>query len=178
MSAPTDRASHGTDMSASGNGKTEVRRLSELPAALSGGLPQNRIEKLLADLAVELTPLHNAGTLHGAICPANIGLDRTGRAQLLAPPLGAQANAANAVLAPGYAAFEQYTDDPDTPCGPWTDLYALSALAHLLITGQAPADARTRCIHDEAAPLLFTAPEGYDPAFLTVLDRNLSLHPQ
>lgn len=152
-----------------------IRRLDTLPAVLRGGVPQARIVRLLDELAQALAPLHAAGTVHGAVHPGSVGLDAQGRAHLLAPALGGQANAELAPRAPGYAAFEQYTDDPATPCGPWTDAHALAALGYLMVTGQAPPPALERCVLDTRHILAGSGRPGYDDAFLASLDRNLSL---
>src|SRR3546814_14819875 len=41
----------------------------------------------------------------------------------------------------GFAAFEQYVDDPAWPQGPWTDIYGMSALARCVLLTQSPPDA-------------------------------------
>lgn len=142
--------------------------------AAAGGMAPDRIRRILADLAVSLQELHRAGRAHGGIAPSTIGLDAAGRAHLLAPPLAPAANAEDARRHEGYAAFEQYTDDPDTPCGPWTDIYALSATACALLTGLAPPAALARCVRDEYLPL--AQRRGPDEqAFCAVLDSGLAM---
>ncbi len=85
--------------------------------AIAGGMAPDQIRRILADLAVSLQDLHRAGRAHGDIAPSTIGLDASGRARLLTAPLAPAANAEDAPRRNGYAAFEQYTDDPGTPCG-------------------------------------------------------------
>jgi hypothetical protein len=142
--------------------------------ARAGGMAPDRIRRILADLTPSLAALHRAGRAHGDIAPATIGLDESGRARLLTAPLAPGANAEDASRHDGYAAFEQYTDDADTPRGPWTDIYALSATACALLTGLAPPPALARCVCDDYVPL--TRRRGQDEqAFCAVLDGGLAM---
>jgi len=151
------------------------RPLSAIAAAASGGVPQARIRRVLADLAAPLAELHANGRVHGAIAMSTVGLDTTGKAHLLVPPLEPTADAEGGARMEGYAAFEQYTDDPERPCGPWTDIYALSALAHSLLVGFAPPAALARCVKDTYEPLAGRDLGAYDPGFLQAVDRGLSM---
>ncbi|MBO9356831.1 hypothetical protein GG851_22800 [Bordetella petrii] len=151
------------------------RPLSAIAAAASGGVPQARIRRVLADVAGQLAEVHAQGRAHGAVALSTVGLDSTGQAHLLVPPLMPAADAEGAARFEGYAAFEQYTDDPDKPCGPWTDAYALSAVAHALVVGAAPPGALARCVKDTYAPLAGRDLGAYDPEFLQAVDRGLSM---
>ncbi|MBO1113996.1 hypothetical protein [Bordetella petrii] len=151
------------------------RPLSAIAAAASGGVPQARIRRVLADLAGPLAELHSQGRVHGAIAMSTVGLDSAGKAHLLVPPLEPAADAEGGARLEGYAAFEQYTDDPERPCGPWTDIYALSAVAHTMLVGAAPPAALARCVKDTYAPLAGRELGAYDPAFLQAVDRGLSM---
>lgn len=152
-----------------------LRPLNVIAAAAHGGVPQARIRRVLADIAQSLAPLHAQGGVHGGIAMSTIGLDASGKAHLLTPPLAPAADAENAVRINGYAAFEQYTDDPDWPCGPWTDVYALSAVAHAMILGAPPPSALDRCVKDTSAPLAGRDLGGYDHDFLQAVDTGLSM---
>src|SRR5690606_30446750 len=151
------------------------RPLSAIAAAASGGVPPARILRVLADVAGPLADWHAQGRVHGAVAMSTIGLDSSGRAHLLAPPLAPAADAEGAVRIRGYAAFEQYTDDPERPCGPWTDVYALSAVAHALVVGAPPPDALARCVKDAYVPLQGRDVGAYDAGFLQAIDRGLSM---
>jgi hypothetical protein len=155
-----------------GHDATGHQPLEDLGA--TGTMPPARIRAILADLVPPLSALHRAGRVHGDLALATIGLDAAGRAHLLTPPLQPAANAETATPRDGYAAFEQYTDDPDTPCGPWTDIYGLCAVACALLTGTPPPPALSRCVRDDYVPLVELRPRD-EHAFCAVLDAGLSL---
>ncbi|OZI37331.1 hypothetical protein CAL29_02615 [Bordetella genomosp. 10] len=152
--------------------------MSAIAAMGTGGVPQARIRQMLADLVAGLSALHAQGRIHGGISMDTVVRGDADPVRLL-DPSGEQAppDGDETVRHPGYAPFEQYTDDPGWPCGPWTDIYALSALAHALVTGAPPPDALSRRVRDDYVPLLQRAPQGYDPAFLAGLDAGLSMPP-
>ncbi|CAM4015928.1 hypothetical protein [Bordetella tumulicola] len=156
-------------------GVSGLRPLNVIAAVANGGVPQARIRRVLADLAVPLAQLHAHRGVHGGIALSTIGLDASGKAHLMQPPLEPSADADNAARIEGYAAFEQYTDDPEWPCGPWTDVYALSAVAHTMLTGTAPPPALDRCVKDASVPLAGRELGAYDLAFLQAVDQGLSM---
>src|SRR5690606_10133500 len=154
------------------------RPLSAIAAAAGGGVPQARIRRVLQDLLEPLARLHAQGQVHGAIAMSTIGLDTSGKAHLLVPPLEPAPDAEGTLRIGGYAAFEQYTDDPEHPCGPWTDVYALSAVAHTMVVGAPPPAALARCVKDTDVPLARRELGGYDADFLRAVDQGLSMNQQ
>lgn len=154
------------------------RPLSAIAAAAGGGVPQARIRRVLQDLLEPLARLHAQGQVHGAIAMSTIGLDTSGKAHLLVPPLEPAPDAEGTLRIGGYAAFEQYTDDPEHPCGPWTDVYALSAVAHTMVVGAPPPAALARCVKDTYVPLAGRELGGYDADFLRAVDQGLSMNQQ
>ncbi|MDM9559507.1 SRPBCC domain-containing protein [Bordetella petrii] len=154
------------------------RPLSAIAAAAGGGVPQARIRRVLQDLLEPLARLHAQGQVHGAIAMSTIGLDTSGKTHLLVPPLEPAPDAEGTLRIGGYAAFEQYTDDPEHPCGPWTDVYALSAVAHTMVVGAPPPAALARCVKDTYAPLAGRELGGYDADFLRAVDQGLSMNQQ
>lgn len=154
-----------------------LRPLNRISAVAKGGVPEARVRRVLADLVQALAPWHAEGRIHGGIAVSSVGLDASGKAHLMTAPLSPSANAEDAGRVEGYAAFEQYTDDPDWACGPWTDVYGLSALAHAMVLGVAPPSALARRVQDLAVPLAALRPAGYDLAFLQAVDLGLSLAP-
>ncbi|MFJ0794782.1 hypothetical protein WLV97_22815, partial [Bordetella bronchiseptica] len=149
------------------------RPLSAIAATAAGGVPQARIKRLLGELVPQLASVHEQGHICGDITVDSVGLDESGRAHLLALNGAAQGEAA--LPAPGYAPFELYVEDPAWPRGPWTDIYALSAVAHSLITGRRPPAAPERSVNDGYQPLAQRDLPKYDNDFLRAIDAGLAV---
>jgi hypothetical protein len=85
-----------------------------------------------------------------------------------------------AILKPNFSPVEQYGDGAGMRQGPWTDLYALGATVHYMLTGQAPTPAVVRAVRD-AMPAL--SGSGIVPfhdvsnRFLAAIDWTLALAP-
>lgn len=169
---PSQAGAHGRDIDAAPG---TLRPLRDLHEAAHGGMPPARIARVLADLVAELTPLHAGWRVHGALSLDTVGMDESGRAHLLAGPASPAADAESFERAAGYAAFEQYTDDPQHPCGPWTDVYGLSALAYALATGEAPVPALLRCVRDDQVPLAQRLQDPAAAGFAQAVDAGLSM---
>ncbi|WP_157122452.1 serine/threonine protein kinase [Bordetella flabilis] len=152
------------------------RPLAAIAAAAAGGVPQKRIGRVLAELAPGLIAVHQQGKVHGAISVQTVGLDEFGHAHLLVPALYPDHSGA---MEPAscFAAAEQFDPEPASACGPWTDVYALSAVACSLISGSPPPHALARRAQDNYVPLAIRRPKGYDEAFLGAVDRGLSMTP-
>ena len=101
-----------------------------------------------------LERLHRAGVFHRDISPDNILLLPNGRPILLdfgsaRRVVGRGTQSLTAVLKPNFAPVEQYGDEAGgMPQGPWTDLYALGATVHFMLTGRAPTPAVMRAVRD------------------------------
>ena len=128
--------------------------------AVEGTLPETRVRTILVALMDGLKPVHAAGLLHRDIKPGNVML----RAKDAKPVLidfgaarqviGQQSRSVTSVLTPGYAPIELYETHGNQ--GPWTDIYALGALAYVALTGRLPDDATTR-VRDDRLPSLVEA---------------------
>ena len=153
-----------------------LRPLSAIAATIAGGVPQGRIERIIAELLSTLDRLHQEGRICGDISVHSVGLDESGRAHLMA--LTTPENQADRkVLTPGYAPFELYTESSEWPRGPWTDIYALSAVVYSLVAGQRPPPAPERRIDDTYQPLTTLGLSKYSPAFLQAVDAGMELKP-
>ena len=121
--------------------------------------------------------LHGRSLLHRDLKPDNILM--TGRRAVIID-LGVAKTATpysmtgEAFCTPGYTPFEQYQTRGDM--GPWTDLYALGATLHKLLTGRVPPEALKRLDQDPYVPLARRLKGEYSPALLQAIDRALAVN--
>jgi serine/threonine protein kinase len=123
---------------------------------------------------------------HRDIAPDNILLLPDGRPVLLdfgsaRRVIGDATQSLTAVLKPNFAPIEQYADVAGMRQGPWTDIYALGATVHFVLTGNAPAPAVLRAVHDDLPALAApggAALAGVADRFLVLIDWCLALAPQ
>jgi len=84
------------------------------------------------------------------------------------------------VLKPNFAPIEQYAHEAGMPQGAWTDLYALGATVHFMLTGKAPTPAVMRVVDDVRAPLAAAGPVAYPGVgakFLIAVDWAMAVAP-
>ena len=131
-----------------------------LKQRLAGGraLSEADIMRMLAALLGALETLHRTQCFHRDIALDNIMMQPDGTPVLLdfgsaRKLIGDLVDDTGIMLKPGYSPIEQYTDDPAFPQGPWTDIYALGAVIHILVSGQLPPAAVVRSISDNYQPL-------------------------
>lgn len=143
----------------------------------------NELRAFLSSLLKGLKLLHAADCYHRDISTDNIlMLDSGGpllldfgaaRSMLVSGP-----EMATVILKPGFAPIEQYSEDTSlAPQGPWTDLYALCAVAYQAITGTMPVVSVARIIRDPLVPLAELVPSGFSPSILAAIDKGLRVHP-
>ena len=141
------------------------------------------IVALLAPLFDALAMLHAAQCYHRDIAPDNILLLADGGRPLLLDfgaarrVIGEATQALTAILKPGYAPVEQYAEIPGLKQGPWTDIYALAAVVHWMVTGKTPSPSVGRLFDDSHVPLAQRAAGKYSPHFLEAVDRALAVMP-
>ncbi len=141
------------------------------------------ILSLLRPVCDALAMLHAVQVYHRDIAPDNILLlAETGRPLLLdfgaaRRVIGDMTQALTAILKPGYAPVEQYADMPGLKQGPWTDVYALAAVAHWMILGKTPSPSVGRLFDDAYVPLAKSAAGRYSDPFLQAIDRALAVMP-
>ena len=142
---------------------TEYVEGRSLAAALraEGPWPEARVMSLLDALTSGLAAVHGAGLVHRDVKPANVMLRDDGSPVLI--DFGAVRRAAGGrsgsllpVLTPGYAPLEQYTEKG--VLGPWTDVYALGAVAYEALSGRVPEEAPGRVAEDGLRPVAEAAP--------------------
>jgi serine/threonine protein kinase len=145
-------------------------------------------EKELSDfvrpLISGLRQLHAKNCYHRDISADNILLLENGVPLLLdfgaaRTILVSRNQLSTVILKPGFAPIEQYSEDHDAaPQGAWTDIYALSAVLYLLISGKMPSVSVARIMRDPQVPLSSVADEGFRPAVLEAIDHGLKVNPQ
>ena len=148
-----------------------------------GTLTEAQIKRVLLPIVAGLRQVHAAGFLHRDVKPANIFIRRSDESPVLLDfgsarqALGRLSRSVTAIASSGYSPPEQYESGGEQ--GPWTDIYALSALCYRAITGIAPVEAtrrQSRLLRGEEDPLPSLAAIAggrCSQAFLAAVDRGL-----
>ncbi|MDT8850457.1 serine/threonine-protein kinase [Pantoea dispersa] len=141
------------------------------------------IRRLLPPLFGAINTIHTAGYLHRDISLDNIQIQENQLPVLLdfgsaRKEIGNLSDETEIMLKPGFAPIEQYSEEGEVEQGPWTDIYALGAVLHTLITGHAPPVSVVRCIEDNYQPLVERKPEGYSLPLLHAIDCALAMKPE
>ena len=141
------------------------------------------IGSLLLPLAEALNVIHDAQCYHRDIAPDNVILLADSGQPLLLDfgaarrVISGMTQALTVILKPGYAPIEQYDEIPGMKQGPWTDVYALAAVVHWLVTGKTPPPSVGRMVRDTYVPLTQAAAGRYSERFLAATDRALAVLP-
>ena len=148
-----------------------------------GALTEAQLKRVLLPVADGLRQVHAAGFLHRDVKPSNIFVRRSDETPVLLDfgaarqALGRKSKSMTAIASAGYSPPEQY--ESQGAQGPWTDIYALSALCYRAITGKTPMEAprrQSQLLRSQADPLprlAETAVPGYSRAFLEAVDWGL-----
>ena len=147
------------------------------------GVDADLLRAIVGPLLGALGTIHAAGCVHRDVAPDNVIVRPDAGAVLLdlgaaRRTIGDRVRATTVMLKAGYAPIEQYGDDPDCPIGPWSDVYALGAVMHHAISGEAPAASPLRVMRDTREPLAARGAPGYPPAFLAAVDAAMALRPE
>ncbi|MGE0154284.1 MAG: protein kinase [Reyranellaceae bacterium] len=131
------------------------------------------LQALALPLLDGLETVHRAGYLHRDIKPSNIMLRPDGRPVLLdfgsaRSALGRGTRTVTSLVTPGYAPYEQYYGDGNQ--GPWTDIYALGAILHQIVSGKPPVEAPARLKNDPLPPARQAGAGRYPAALLAAID--------
>lgn len=115
----------------------------------SGYLSWEQTRILLMPVLSTLGTLHSAGIIHRGISPTTLIVGKNGKMRITGFSIW-QARTARgdltAQLFPGYAAIEQYGFEGQQ--GPWTDIYAFSAVLYRTLIGSTPLEATSRVTND------------------------------
>ncbi|MBP2171135.1 hypothetical protein J2125_004327 [Erwinia toletana] len=145
-------------------------------------IDENWIRQLLSPLFGAINTIHRAGYLHRDISLDNIQIQENQLPVLLdfgsaRKEIGNLSDETEIMLKPGFAPIEQYSEESDSEQGPWTDIYALGAVLHTLVTGAPPPASVVRCIEDSYQPLTQLHPQGFSLPLLHAIDRTLMMKP-
>ena len=153
-------------------GQTLTQRLA------AGPLREAELRSLLLAILDGLDVIHNQALLHRDLKPNNIMLRENGEPVLI--DFGAardftirHSRSITAIAAPGYSPPEQY--GVGGQYGPWSDLYALGAIAYRCVTGVVPADSLRRLRNDPLIPATVAAAGKYDATLLRTIDWMLQV---
>lgn len=115
----------------------------------NGVMNSGAVRKWLMPLLGALRELHAASYIHRDIKPSNIYITYDGKPVLI--DFGAarvsvgRTHGYTVILTPEYAPPEQSTTDISAQ-GPWTDIYAIAAVAYRCLMGTTPPDAHKRIL--------------------------------
>jgi serine/threonine protein kinase len=156
--------------------------LREVRMGMQAPPDESWMRALLEPLLGALDVLHREDVFHRDIAPDNILMGDDGVPMLL--DFGAarhvisdRSQTLTAILKPSYAPIEQYGESASLRQGAWTDIYALGATLHFLVTQAPPAPATTRMVHEDAPPLAASSYPNVSQRFLQVIDWMLAPRP-
>ncbi len=143
-----------------------------------GVLEESRLLAVLMPLLEGLEEVHGVNFLHRDIKPGNIVIRSDGSPVLLdfgaaRQAVGSRSRNITSVVTPGYAPIEQYSTRGNQ--GPWTDIYALGAVAYEAVSGEAPLDATGRVFQDPMRPVSEVCRGKYSESLLNSIDWALSM---
>jgi len=154
------------------------RTLHEHIRRHQGEFRESFMRGVFARLLSGLREVHANRLLHLDIKPSNIYLRTDGSPVLI--DFGAARQALNKndpdlrpTYTPGYAAPEQYGNQPGQ--GPWTDVYAVGASMYACLAAAAPQPADLRLVDDKLVPASQRWAGKYSPQLLDTIDQCLRL---
>jgi serine/threonine protein kinase len=152
----------------------ETQSLAEFVQSAQGKVPPAEAGRIIQQLLSALELLHAESIIHRDLSPRTVHVTPSGSAILLEFSARRHLPVHATDLASGFAAFEQYgTKD----IGPWTDVYATSALLYYLLTGIMPPSALERAAGQAVASPLMSV-QSLAPGVAGLVMRGMALLPQ
>ncbi len=138
-----------------------------------GTITEPQLRGILMPVLSGLHMIHMSDVLHRDIKPGNIMIRTDGTPVLIDFGAARQAMSnkslsVTSIVTPGYAPIEQYSTKGNQ--GPWTDIYAMGAVAYRCLLGSTPEDATDRILNDEMVPAVEAAKGKASPEFLAAID--------
>jgi serine/threonine protein kinase len=119
----------------------ETQPLADYLRAAGGRVASADAGRIVQHLLSALQVLHTESIIHRDLSPRSVHVGADGSAILLEFSARRHLPLHATDLAAGFAAFEQYGM---RDIGPWTDVYAVSALLYYMLTGTVPPSALDR----------------------------------
>ncbi|MFC6520366.1 serine/threonine protein kinase [Undibacterium arcticum] len=146
-------------------------------------ITESWLKKMLQSILSGLDLLYKAQVLHRDISPENIMIQKNGAPVLLdfgaaRQVISGMPQSLTVILKPRFAPVEQYADDESMAQGPWTDIYALSAVIYSLIAKKAPPSSVARMIKDPIENLSTANYPAYSESFLDAINVGLRVLPE
>jgi serine/threonine protein kinase len=153
-------------------GQTLSERLSE------GPIPDPEVRSILSGVLDGLEVIHARAILHRDLKPNNVMLREDGAPVIIdfgaaRDFQGRHSRSITAIATAGYAPPEQYGVGGQQ--GPWSDLYALGAIAYRAVSGVSPMDSLRRLRKDPLVPAVVAGAGKYDEALLRTIDWMLQI---
>jgi hypothetical protein len=139
-----------------------------------GPLPAAEFLEIFSAMLDGVEVIHDRAILHNDLKPNNVMLRDDG--SVVITDFGAARDFSSSYVtaaASSYSPPEQHAVGGHQ--GPWSDLYALGAIAYRCITGSAPPDSPQRLHNDPYVPAAIAAARTYDSALLSAIDWMLKV---
>ena len=152
----------------------ETQPLAEYLRAAGGRMASADAGRIVQHLLSALQVLHTESIIHRDLSPRSVHVGADGSAILLEFSARRHLPLHATDLAAGFAAFEQYGM---RDIGPWTDVYAVSALLYYMLTGTVPPTALDRAAGEAVVSPLASIP-GVAPGLARLALKGMALLPQ
>ena len=151
-----------------------TQSLGDYVRAAGGRVASADAGRIVQHLLSALQVLHTESIIHRDLSPRSVHVGADGSAILLEFSARRHLPLHATDLASGFAAFEQYGM---RDIGPWTDVYAVSALLYYMLTGAVPPSALDRAAGEGFVSPLASIP-GVAPGLARLAMKGMALLPQ